>query len=280
MSDAIFQLRVQRYVFFGDYPNFFAENFCNLLNFRTFVPVMLEKTRCIVLRTVKYGDHSLIIDLLTREVGRLSVVWRMPKTGKGKTKRQIFQILNILDVYYESRSANSLPMVKEAHIVEPYSSIPFDSVKLSVSFFIAEFLCFSTRAEQTDYLLYDFIENSLKWYDTSVSAPANFHLMFMIKVSRFLGFYPNLEEFTEHSYFDLRAGQFTGEAPCHSDFLKPSETHDFINLMRMTPENMHLFRLSHSERNRIINVMMQFYGFHIPGFKELKSLEVLREIFK
>ena len=104
--------------------------------------------------------------------------------------------------------------------------------------------------------------------------------MFMIKVSRFLGFYPNLEEFTEHSYFDLRAGQFTGEAPCHSDFLKPSETHDFINLMRMTPENMHLFRLSHSERNRIINVMMQFYGFHIPGFKELKSLEVLREIFK
>ena len=241
---------------------------------------MLEKTRCIVLRTVKYGDHSLIVDLLTREVGRLSVVWRMPKTGKGKTKRQIFQILNILDVYYESRSANSLPMVKEAHIVEPYSSIPFDSVKLSVSFFIAEFLCLSTRAEQSDYLLYDFIENSLKWYDTSVSAPANFHLMFMIKVSRFLGFYPNLEEFTEYSYFDLRAGQFTGEAPCHSDFLKPSETHDFINLMRMTPENMHLFRLSHSERNRIINVMMQFYGFHIPGFKELKSLEVLREIFK
>ena len=77
---------------------------------------MLEKTRCIVLRTVKYGDNSIIVDLLTREVGRLSVVWRMPKTGKGKTKRQIFQILNILDVYYESRSSNSLPIIKEAHI--------------------------------------------------------------------------------------------------------------------------------------------------------------------
>ena len=102
---------------------------------------MQEKTRCIVLRTVKYGDQSLIVDLLTREVGRLSVVWRMPKTGKGKIKRQIFQILNILDVDYERRSANNLPVVKEAHIVEPYSTIPFDSVKLSVSFFIAEFLC-------------------------------------------------------------------------------------------------------------------------------------------
>lgn len=271
---------MQRYVFFVDSPNFFAKIFCNLLNFRTFVPVMQEKTRCIVLRTVKYGDQSLIVDLLTREVGRLSVVWRMPKTGKGKIKRQIFQILNILDVDYERRSATNLPVVKEAHIVEPYSTIPFDPVKLSVSFFLAEFLGYSTRAEQTDYLLYDFIENSLKWYDTSASAPANFHLMFMIKVSRFLGFYPNLEEFTEYSYFDLRAGQFTGEAPCHSDFLKPSETRDFINLMRMTPENMHVFRLSHTDRNRIIDMMMRFYGFHIPGFRELKSLEVLREIFK
>lgn len=262
------------------YPNILAKIFRNLLKFRTFVPDMLEKTRCIVLRTVKYGDQSLIIDLLTREVGRLSVVWRMPKSGKGKIKRQIFQLLNILDVDYERRSANNLPLIKEAHIVDPYSSIPFDPVKLSVSFFLAEFLGLSTRAEQSDYLLYDFVENSLKWYDMSTSAPANFHLMFMIRVSRFLGFYPNLEEFTDCSYFDLRAGQFVGEAPLHKDYLKPSEAQNFINLMRMTPENMHIFRLSQTERNRIIDVMMQFYGFHIPGFRELKSLEILREIFK
>lgn len=241
---------------------------------------MLEKTRCIVLRTVKYGDQSLIVDLLTREVGRLSVVCRMPKTGKGKNRRQIFQLLNILEVDYERKSSNNLPLVKEAHIVDPYSSMPFDPVKLSVSFFLAEFLGLSTRAEQPDFLLYDFVENSLKWYDMSSSAPANFHLMFMIRVSRFLGFYPNLDEYTEHAYFDLQAGRFIGEAPLHKDYLKPSETRDFINLMRMTPGNMHLFRLTQTERNRIIDVMMRFYGFHIPGFKELKSLEILREIFK
>ena len=87
---------------------------------------MQEKTRCIVLRTVKYGDRSLIIDLLTREYGRVSVIWRVPKLGKGGVRRQYFQPLSILEVNYDRRSATSLPQLKEARIAEPYVTLHYD----------------------------------------------------------------------------------------------------------------------------------------------------------
>ena len=240
---------------------------------------MQEKTRCIVLRTVKYGDRSLIIDLLTREYGRVSVVWRVPKLGKGGVRRQYFQPLTILEVNYDRRSATSLPQLKEARIVEPYVTLHHDNVKLCVSFFIAEFLGLATRSEQYNPYLYDFVENSLVWYDASSMASANFHLMFMIRVSKFLGFYPNVDDYAEGDYFDLRAGLSTHYPPPHRDFLGSDEARNIRNLMRMSASNMHLFRFSRVQRNNVIEVLLRFYGLHIPDFRALKSWDVLREVF-
>lgn len=240
---------------------------------------MQEKTRCVVLKTVKYGDQKLIIELLTREQGRVSVVWRAPKLGKGKIRRQYFQPLTLLEVDYDRRSATSLPLLKDARIVEPFVSIQFDNVKLCVSFFIAEFLLMATRSEQRNPLLYDFVEKSLVWYDAADEATANFHLMFMMRVSKFLGFYPNVEDYTDGDFFDLRAGLFTSHQPVHKDFLRPDEAHGIQTLMRMTTSNMHLFRFTRAQRNNIIEVLLRFYGLHIPDFREMKSWDVLREIF-
>lgn len=240
---------------------------------------MLIKSRCIVLRTVKYGDRSLIIDLLTREYGRMSVVWRVPKQGRGGARRQYFQPLSILEVVSDRRSATSLPVVKEARIAEPYDTMQTDSVKSCVAFFIAEFLCLATRAEQENPFLYDFVESSLVWYDASLVAVANFHLMFMMRVSLFLGFYPNVEDYSEGDFFDLRAGRFTSVSPLHGDFLRPDESRSICTLMRMTASNMHLFRLSRTQRNNIVEVLLRFYSLHIPDFRPLKSWDVLREVF-
>lgn len=240
---------------------------------------MQEKTRCIVLRTVKYGDRSLIIDLLTREYGRVSVIWRVPKLGKGGVRRQYFQSLSILEVNYDRRSATSLPQLKEARIAEPYVTLHYDNVKLCVSFFIAEFLCLATRSEQYNPYLYDFVENSLVWYDASSVASANFHLMFMIRVSKFLGFYPNVDDYADGDFFDLRAGLFTHYPPTHKDFLGSEEARNIRNLMRMSASNMHLFRFSRVQRNNVIEVLLRFYTLHIPDFHALKSWDVLREVF-
>lgn len=240
---------------------------------------MQEKTRCIILRTVKYGDQSLIIDTLSRECGRLSMVWRVPKSGKGKVRKQYFQPLSVLEVVYDRRASTSLPQLKDARLAEPYVSLPFDPVKLSVAFFIAEFLSMSTRDEQCDTSLYDFVEKSLVWYDATSGAPANFHLMFMMRISWFLGFYPDMDSYSPRTFFDMRAGEFAPNAPLHRDFLHPDEASRIALLMRMSPANMHLFRFSHDERNRIVELLLRFYSLHIPGFREMKSWEVLKAIY-
>lgn len=251
---------------------------------------MEEKSRCIVLKAVKYGDNKLIADLLCRECGRVSVILpfgerrtaptgRLHRYGGGKAfSRSLFQPLTILDAELRGGQRQSLARLCDARMAVVYTSIPFDGVKLSLAFFIAEFLSFSTRDLHRDPLLYDFAEQSLEWLDAAEHGIANFHLMFMMHMTRFLGFYPDLESFSQGAFFDLREGCFCPYAPCHSDFLTPEDAGHIRMLMRMTPANLHLFRLTRTERNRITDCCLLFYRLHIPAFGDMKTPDVLRAL--
>jgi len=239
---------------------------------------MDKKTHCIVLKTVKFRDNKLIVDFLTREEGRVSAVWKITTSNKSKVRRQFFQPLSILEVDFSRSPHQTLATINDARIAEVYSTLPFDGIKMSLAFFIAEFLNYSTRDLITDALLYDFVEQSLLWLDTSERGIANFHLMFMMRMSRFLGFYPDMSGYSNGCYFDLREGIFCSHVPLHSDYLKSDEAEKMLLLMRMTPSNLHLFSMSRTERNRIIDIALHFYQIHIPSFGEIKSLGILREL--
>lgn len=239
---------------------------------------MYSKTRCIVLRTVKYGDNKLIIDFLSRENGRISAAWNISASKKAKVRRQHFQPMNILDVELEMSPRSQMAHIREAHVATAYGSMHLDGSKLAIAFFIAEFLTFATRDLRSDPLLYDFTEQSMVWLDNSVKGTANFHLMFMMRLSLFLGFQPDMTSYEERSMFDLREGTFCTSTPLHTDFLKPDDAKKMQVLMRMSPSNLHLFPLSRNERNRIIDIILYYYRLHIPQFGEMKTLEVLREL--
>ena len=110
---------------------------------------MQVKTKAIVLHSVKYGDAQLIVDILTAEVGRVSFVCRMPRTAKGKLKKQFFQPLHLLDLVFDYRPNASLQHIKDVRLLVPLVSIPADPYKLSISLFLAEFLCHATRGGRT-----------------------------------------------------------------------------------------------------------------------------------
>lgn len=235
-------------------------------------------SRCIVLRTVKYGDNRLIVDLLSREEGRLSVAVKTGSRGKGGGMRQLFQPLNILDLEYNRTPRSQVAQLGEAHICETYSSLPFDGVKMSVAFFVAELLGYATRDLHADARLYDFIERSLLWLDMADGGVANFHLMLMMHLTRFLGFQPDVDGYADGCLFDMRDGAFCHTVPLHGDFLSPDEARKMLTLMRMSAHNMHLFRMSRDERNRATDLLLRFYGIHLPSFGDMKSLPVLRSL--
>ncbi len=246
---------------------------------------MEQKTRCIVLRTVKYGDNKVIADLLCREVGRTSVIVSFGNGTRARGARrhsatgglrQMFQPLTILDADLRLSPTHRLQKIGEVSIALPYSSLPFNGVKSSMAFFIAELLSYCTRDLPTDTQFYDFVEQSLQWLDATDRGMQNYHLMFLMHLTRFLGFYPDMESYAPGSVFNLRDGSFSVTVPPHSDFLSADDSQRMLMLMRMNHSNLHLFRFTREERNHIVDLCLQFYRLHVPSFGEMKTLEVLR----
>lgn len=249
---------------------------------------MLVKTEAVVLHSLKYGETRVIVDVFTKEAGRLSLIASLPKTPRSRLKKQYFQPMTLLEVTYEQRQHAQLQKLKDARLLWPYADIPFSAEKLALSLFIAEFLYHALRSEQRNELLFCYITDSMQWLDMAQAGYANFHLTFLMRTSRFLGFYPNLEEGGTRKeegevplplMFDLREGRFCTVAPLHRDFLQPEEAHLIHLMMRMDFSNMHLFRLSRRDRNRIVEVLLQYYRLHIPQFPELRSFDVLKELW-
>jgi DNA repair protein RecO (recombination protein O) len=100
-----------------------------------------------------------------------------------------------------------------------------------------------------------------------------------MRLSRFLGFYPNLDHYQSGDYFDLRESMFQSAPPVHRDFLFPEEANKVQLMMRMDFPTMHLYRMSHDDRNRLLEVTLKYYRLHLPDFPELKSVSVLQELY-
>ena len=240
---------------------------------------VLVKTKAIVLHSFKYGESRMIVDMFTEEAGRLSFIISIPKTSKGRIKKQYFQPMTLLEVECDLRQNVQLQKLKDAHLLTAYTSIPFSPEKLALSLFIAEFLYHALRSEQQDKLLFAYVCDSMQWLDTVEVGFANFHLTFLMRMSRFLGFYPNLDDYVDGCVFDLRTATFSLQVPTHRDFLDSHDSQLIHTLMRMDFPTMHLFQLSHHDRNRITEVLLHYYRLHIPQFPELKSLGVLQELW-
>ena len=236
-----------------------------------------------MLHLLKYGEQKLIIDMFTREHGRVGFVMSLPKTGsggRGRLKKQYFQPLTLLQITCDVRPQRQLQKLHDATLLAPLPSIHTDPSKLAIALFIAEFLYYALRGEQQNKPLFDYLQSGIEWLDGRETQFANFHLVFLIHLSRFLGFYPNLDDYGTGDYFDLRAATFTSDVPLHSDFLLPEEAAMMQQLMRMDLATMHLFRMNRQQRGRLLAVALRYYRLHLPDFPELRSVDILKELFE
>lgn len=240
---------------------------------------MTEKTRAIVLHSFKYGESQLIVDLLTESQGRLSFLVRIPKSSSGKMKRQYFQPLMLLSVEFDFRQTQKFQKLTNVGVSYPYIELPFSPIKLSISLFLSEFLVYATRHEQSNLPLFDFVFNSLVWLDVAKGEIANFHLLFLLRLTFFLGFEPNLVESDKLMYFDLQEGCLVRHIPVHSHYLSQQDSHHLVQMFRLTYKTMHLYTMSRQERNHCIEVIVEYYRLHIPNFPKLKSLPILQTLF-
>ncbi len=234
--------------------------------------------QAIVLYTNKY-PKGYMVHLYSRENGRITCVVNDTKSKKSTFRKSLLQPLSFVEIIIEKKSNNTLPYIKEGIPSFLYKDLPYNYKKNFISLFLAEVLGHILKPSEEDVRLYDFLEKSFLFLDATENSCANFHLTFLIHLTTFLGFEPNLK-YEENAIFDLQEGVFSTEIPTHNYFLSKNDSKILFKMLRMNYENMSIFQFSGKERVEILNHILTYYKLHLEHFPTPKSLQIMQEIFR
>lgn len=246
---------------------------------------MLQTTKTIVLRTVKYGETSIITTLYTEAFGLQSYLVNGVRTTskKGSTKSALFQPAALLEVVAYHNEFKNLQRLKEFKWDYLYQHIFSDVIKNAVALFMIELFSKSLKQPESNADLFYFVEDALLRLDEAdEKVTANFPLFFALHLSHFFGFAPDPPRGTHAAtpfYFDMDEGRFVAEQPAHPRFLMEDEAAAAADLLRARqPDELSQINLNQEKRRRLLHAVEEFYRLHLPDFTPLKTLPVLREI--
>ena len=231
---------------------------------------MLFKTRGIVLNFVKYRETSIVTRIYTEDFGLQSYIVNSVRGGSRKSKSKIsfFQPLTPLDLVVYHKKTAGLTRISELQCPEPYQTVPYNVLKSSIALFVTEVLNKSLKEEEGNPELFAFIEQSLRVFDHMDESYENFHLQFLLKLSRYLGFIPQ----SAHDFF-MQVYEFIGQ---------PVQTQDQEQLLTQLLEYRYTEHtlVPRAVRQQLLDDLIRFYQLHLANFGEVKSLTVLREVLE
>ena len=239
---------------------------------------MLQKTRGIVLRTLKYGDNGIITTIYTKAFGRMSFIMQGIHGKKSSVKGNLLKQLFLLEMEVDYKPGRELQRVKELKNISPFGSIPFGIAKSSLAIFLAELLEKVVREEESRPELFEFLYRSIQMLDLMEDGVNNFHLIFLIQLTQFLGFAPTNNFSASNQFFDMIAGKFVLLPPIHPWSLKNHESLVLTQLIGLNYQNSPEFKPDQGLRRILLDFVLEYYGLHLGDKLNLRSLEILREL--
>ncbi|MGA2823261.1 MAG: DNA repair protein RecO [Bacteroidales bacterium] len=239
---------------------------------------MLHKTRGIALHATKFSETSSVVKIYTELFGLQSYIVKGVRKKNAKIKPGLFQPLTILDLVVYHKVKSSLQNLKEANYSHPYQAIPFDIRKSSIALFINELFYKTIHEEEPHPELFLFLYNTCLNLDAAGDNFSLFHLVFSLQLTRYLGCMPQLNYSGKTPFLNLREGIFQTNAPEHRDFLEPTMSKLFFQLLR-TPEGANApIQLSAKTRDSLLEIILFYYHLHVPGFREIQSHHILHKV--
>ena len=240
---------------------------------------MLEKTRGIILHQIKYTDSGIVAQMYTRKFGRQSFLikgMRNRKTGKHSI---LFQPMFILDLELYYKATREMQTLKEFSV----SFTPYDiysNIKKScVAIFLGEVLTSVLKEESPHEEMFDYIEESIKYFDNAKEGYANFHIAFLAGLSSFLGFEPGPRNNADDAFFDMTNGIFVPLPPLNGNYANENISNKLAEFFVASYDTVANIALTGILRNEVLDTLVRYYALHLPGLKKIKSLEVLKEVF-
>jgi len=231
------------------------------------------KTKTLVISTIKYQEKSLIVKCFTLSDGLMSFFVRdaFSSSGKSVKKAAYFQPLTLLEIEFKPKNRNTLSYFSS---IKPYvyQSIAHDIAKSTMVLFLSEVFNAAIKDETKNEDLFLFLETALLWLDQNDDI-ADFHLVLLLEMTKFLGFYPSV---SKDDFFEMTDGIFI---PLESKTCLSKSESDLLKLLLSKKINSVEKTFNSSHRRQLLDILMDYYFIHIENFRKPKSLEVLKEVF-
>lgn len=225
---------------------------------------MIHKTKGVVFRFTRYGETSIIVNIFTELFGLQTYIVNGVRSKKAQNKIALFQPLTLLDLVVYHKENASILRIKEVRCAYPYRNIPTDFKRESVAMFMGEILNKAVKEQSHPKELYEFLERNLIELDSLGKGVENFHLFFLINLSRHLGFGPQMSG-------EILDGR---HIPIEDEYILQQ-----LISSRTSPHG-ELSPVTNAQRRELLEILIRFYKYHIDHFGEVKSLAVLREVFE
>ena len=238
---------------------------------------MQNKTLGIILHSVKHSDKSSVVSVYTEQFGRISYVVYAVNSKKSKFRAAFMQPMSLveLDVYHQPN--RDIQQIKDIKISVLLANIPSNPIKTLTALLVSELLYKTLRHVEAEPELFHFLYNAVIFLDACNEGLENFFIVFMMKLTSFLGFEPNMET-DENQYFDMLNGVFANSVPNHKNILQGKILQVFIQVLKTDFECLNTLCLTRENRREITEALIEYYKLHVSGFQKLKSLEVLQEL--
>lgn len=222
----------------------------------------------------------MVAHILTDVAGRRG--YMVQGLGKGKAgsrgKGALFQPMFLVEFIGLESSKMDLDRLKEVTLAEPLQHIPFDVRKSTIALFMAEVLYKLIREVEPNSPLFDFVYRSVVALDRMEEGVYNFHLWFLVALSRHLGFYPS-GEWCEGTIFDIESGTFATTPPASGLYINAENTLLLHRLLGSSPADLATLPLSRVQRKEFLTSLLAYYGYHLDTIHSISSLRILSEVF-
>ncbi|NPA36221.1 MAG: DNA repair protein RecO [Chlorobi bacterium] len=239
----------------------------------------MYSTRGIVLDYVKYSESSIIVHIYTSRFGRQSYIINGVRKSKSRGKAVFMQPLTLLQLEVTHKEKKEIHRIVDHKVEYPFFTIPFSQAKRSIVFFITEILSKVLKEEEPNTDLFNFIYESVKVLDGDIPGLNNFHLFFLFKLSRFLGFGISRPVNNSFSFFDLKNSEYLNSEPAHQYFITGESLKYWTLLSEMEASQLQVLKIPLPLKKNIIDSLITYFELHILNFGSVKSLKILQSLF-
>lgn len=241
---------------------------------------MWQADKGIILSAIRHNDKSCVVRVFTRSNGMTPFIYYLSTSSKGASRNTLVQPMTRISFQSEGAPSSNLKHMRDVRNTAPYRNILFNPAKSAISIMLGEFLSYALAGEETNPLLFEFMENSMEWLDMADEGDySNFHLRFLLEVARYLGICPNPEGYRPGFMLDMREGVFAQTASMPGETLDQDYSYKVVMLLQSDYDNMQSAPLTGQQRTSLLRFLNDWFRLHIPSFPKIKSIDILEEVF-